>query len=126
MERYLQGLEQANHSGRDDISLLSLYLRKETEPRLTFRQRDKSLLMPFANYCIEFPIPEPGTAIHDGRAMFDGDAVAQLAATTIRPIAFPALSLAPQMRGECPVGGFVLEHMPVDPLMTNLYRLSVV
>jgi len=38
---------------------------------------------------------------------------------------FLALSFAPQIPVQGTVDGFVMEHMPADPLMTDLHGLSI-
>ena len=76
MEWQLEGRQQLNHGCSDEVRRLPRHLGEEAQARLAFRQGDESLLMPFANHGIEFPIPQPGAALHDRGSVLNGDAVA--------------------------------------------------
>jgi hypothetical protein len=77
-----------------------------------------------ANHGIQFPIAQPGAALHDSWPLLDGDAVRKVASTTIRPLAFAALALTPQMPVERPLGAFVVIHIVIDPFMTHRLLLA--
>lgn len=80
--------------------------------------------MTFADHRIYFPIAEPGAAGHDVRTFLDGHPVAELASTTVGPIALAAVSLTPQMPVQRPLGPFVLEDMLVNPFMADRRALT--
>ena len=76
-------------------------------------------MVALANDHIQFPIAQADAVGHIHRPVLNGDPIGEVAPTTIRPMAFAALALTPQMPKQGPLGAFVVLDMLVNPFMAD-------
>ncbi|GJL60088.1 MAG: hypothetical protein NPIRA03_29450 [Nitrospirales bacterium] len=52
-------------------------------------------MVALAHQRIQLPVPQPRATLNNRGTVYDGDAVGEVASTTVGPIAFAALPLTP-------------------------------
>jgi hypothetical protein len=114
------GAEQLDHGVADQFSRAAVNFTQQGQPRLSFRQGNNTLVMPFANNGIRFPIPNPLTLLNNLRALFNTSTIGQITPAVTVAIALAAFILTAQVLVQVTSTLFIAQDVLIYPLVTNL------